>query len=169
MMALSRGESLQPTYDQSSNFRKEPRTFGRRARQRHTETSRIHETRRRRDPALRPRETSFCWCRDAPATGLLSFPHSLYRDPRQLCHVQHQTLEPGLCSPDTAPSPPAPPAYHHQRSPILAHIGQFLSWDGRDHFDKFQLIEDRGLTTCIKPNHQDHHLGLASHHPRTRT
>ena len=33
---------------------------------------------------------------------------------------------------------------------------------GREHFPKIQLIEDRGLTTCIQPDHQALHLGLAS-------
>ena len=34
--------------------------------------------------------------------------------------------------------------------------------DGRDHFAKLQLVEDRGLSSCIKANHQDPHLGLAN-------
>ena len=47
LIAISRGGSLRPTHEQPSKpFRTEPRTFGRRARQRHTKTSRIHETRR---------------------------------------------------------------------------------------------------------------------------
>ena len=33
--------------------------------------------------------------------------------------------------------------------------------EGRDHFAKLQLIEDRGLCDCIKPDHQTPHLGIA--------
>ena len=47
MIALSRGESLRlQTSGLIENFRKDPRTFGRHAWQRHTQTSRFHETRR---------------------------------------------------------------------------------------------------------------------------
>ena len=46
-IALSRGESLRPSNEQSSTIAGRRRErFGRRARQRHTKTSRIHETRR---------------------------------------------------------------------------------------------------------------------------
>ena len=46
-----------PDEQSSKNLRKDPKTFGRRARQRHTKTSRTRETRRNaagRDPALSP-------------------------------------------------------------------------------------------------------------------
>ena len=61
MMALSRGERRRQTYEQtSSTSRKETTTFGRRARQRGARTSRNRVTppQRRRDPALRPADTS---------------------------------------------------------------------------------------------------------------
>ena len=55
---------------------KETRTFGRRVRQRHTKTSRIHAPqRRRRNPALRPRETSICqWRTTPPPPAFFLFP-----------------------------------------------------------------------------------------------
>ena len=38
--------------------------------------------------------------------------------------------------------------------------------DVRDHFVKLQLMEDRGLSSCVNPNHQDRHLGLADQRSR---
>ena len=69
MIALSRGELATSTRAVIKHFKRDPRSFGRRARQRHAKTSRIHETRRNaRDPALRPIMTSLRRSRDAPAT-----------------------------------------------------------------------------------------------------
>ena len=75
MVALSRGESLRPTYEQAS------KTSGRTRNVWQTRTAGAHQNlhnprdlpqRRRRDPALRPIETSFRRWRDASGTGHLT-------------------------------------------------------------------------------------------------
>ena len=82
------------------NLRMEPRTSGRRARQRHTSTSRFHETSRkrwRRHPTLRPRGTSFRRLRDDASTNSLpsfstfsSTPLVSFATP---CKIRHPSLD----------------------------------------------------------------------------
>ena len=112
LMALSRGMSLRPTYEQSSN------TSGRireRLEDAHgSATPRPPESMR---PAATPPEgpsvAAKRWWRDAPAAGLLSFPKAAALV-RPTPRAREWTLPLA-----TALSPPLPPAYHHQSSTCL--------------------------------------------------
>ena len=103
MIDPSRGESLRPTCEQSSETSGNSR--GLLADAHGSATPRPAETtrppqRRRRGPASRPAKMAISRRRDhAPAASLLS--HGLDRGPRQLCHIQHHLLlGRGLCPGD---------------------------------------------------------------------
>ena len=94
MTALSRGEGLRLTERAIiKHFRKEPRTFGRRARQRHSKTSRFHATCRNAT-----RVTQRCGQERRHFAGG-GTPPPLACFSCQFCHAQHQKVEPGLCPP----------------------------------------------------------------------
>ena len=92
MISQSRGETNIRAV--IKNFRKEPSTFGRHARQRHTKTSRNHKIRRNAagDPALRPAETLFQLC---PFQHHLLPEHDLcpWRQHCRRLHHQHTTTK----------------------------------------------------------------------------
>ena len=113
--------------DDEGAGRREPRTIGRRAHQRHTRTSRTRETRRNA-----PGGTQRCGQdRNHVAGGgtppAISPFSRRCRSPYQLDQVQNQMLEPGLCFRCQQCRRQGHWAQHHQTILTLAHVSQILA------------------------------------------
>ena len=137
MIALSRGvKPATNTRTVIKSIRKEPRTFCRPARQRHTKTSRTHETLRN------SAGTQLCGHeRRRFARGDTTLPPPAFfplpqLPPRPLSAVSIAPSTPGVWTLPwaTALSAPAPPAYHHQCSlsfPVELPWRVCLCWQQR--------------------------------------